>query len=59
MQREVEALETAELQRLVLAAVDLYTDRDALALQIAREETAAPRVVRFPRWGTGSGGTSA
>ncbi|MFJ3832866.1 hypothetical protein ACIPWI_33675 [Streptomyces sp. NPDC090046] len=35
---EMEALEPAELQRLVLAAVDPYTDRTVLAQQIAREE---------------------
>ncbi|GAA3774407.1 hypothetical protein GCM10022403_006630 [Streptomyces coacervatus] len=38
MQWEVEALEPDELQRLVLAAVDPYVDRDGLAEQIAREE---------------------
>ena len=38
MQWEVEALEPAELQRLVLAAVDPYIDRTVLAQQIAREE---------------------
>ncbi|AEY86840.1 hypothetical protein SHJG_8853 [Streptomyces hygroscopicus subsp. jinggangensis 5008] len=38
MQWEVEALDPAELRRLVLAAVDPYIDRDVLARQIAREE---------------------
>lgn len=35
---EVEALAPDELQRLVLAAVDPYIDRDVLADQLAREE---------------------
>ncbi|MFD9303014.1 hypothetical protein ACFWCB_10115 [Streptomyces sp. NPDC060048] len=38
VQWEAEALEPAELQRLVLAAVDPYIDRTVLAQQIAREE---------------------
>ncbi|MFJ8166728.1 hypothetical protein ACIRBY_38220 [Streptomyces sp. NPDC096136] len=38
VQWEVEALKPGELQRLVLAAVDPYIDRDILAQQIAREE---------------------
>ncbi|WP_329317095.1 hypothetical protein OG723_43930 (plasmid) [Streptomyces sp. NBC_01278] len=38
VQWEVEALEPDELQRLVLAAVDPYIDRDVLARQIACEE---------------------
>jgi len=38
VQWEVEALEPAELQRLVLAAVDPYVDRGVLAEQIVREE---------------------
>ncbi|WP_308013579.1 hypothetical protein [Streptomyces beigongshangae] len=38
VQWEVEALDPAELQRLVLAAVDPYVDRDVLAEQMAREE---------------------
>ncbi|MFF2927135.1 hypothetical protein ACFVTP_32820 [Streptomyces celluloflavus] len=38
VQWEVEALEPDELQRLVLAAVTPYVDRDVLAEQIAREE---------------------
>jgi len=38
VQWEVEALEPDELQRLVLAAVDPYVDRDVLAEQVAREE---------------------
>lgn len=38
VQWEVEALDPAELQRLVLAAVDRYVDRAVLADRIAREE---------------------
>ncbi|GAB2992036.1 hypothetical protein GCM10023080_067340 [Streptomyces pseudoechinosporeus] len=38
MQWEVEALEPAEMQRLVLSAVDPYIDRQVLAQQIAHEE---------------------
>ncbi|MFK4071879.1 HNH endonuclease [Streptomyces sp. NPDC029674] len=38
VQWEVEALEPAELQRLVLAAIAPYVDRDVLARQVAREE---------------------
>ncbi|MFF9351542.1 hypothetical protein [Streptomyces sp. NPDC014734] len=38
VQGEVEALEPAELQCLVLAAVDLYIDHTVLARQITREE---------------------
>ncbi|MFF1779804.1 hypothetical protein [Streptomyces virginiae] len=38
VQWEVEALEPDELQRLVLAAVDPYIDRDVLAQQVASEE---------------------
>ncbi|MFE1559421.1 hypothetical protein ACFW6V_31090 [Streptomyces sp. NPDC058734] len=40
LQQEVEALEPNELQRLVLAAVDPYIDRDVLAQQIARMSIA-------------------
>ncbi|MEV6583751.1 hypothetical protein AB0M92_37075 [Streptomyces sp. NPDC051582] len=36
--REVEALEPDELQRLVLAAVDPYIDRDVLDRDVAREQ---------------------
>ncbi|MFH8470861.1 hypothetical protein [Streptomyces sp. NPDC017991] len=38
VQWEVEALEPDELQRLVLAAVAPYVDRDVLAEQMEREE---------------------
>ncbi|MFD8564970.1 hypothetical protein ACWDOR_44370 [Streptosporangium canum] len=38
VQWEVEALDPAELQRLVLAAVDLYVDRRVLAEVVAAEE---------------------
>ncbi|MEV6396176.1 hypothetical protein AB0M39_15585 [Streptomyces sp. NPDC051907] len=38
VQWEVEALEPAELQRRILAAVAPYVDRDVLARQVAREE---------------------
>ncbi|AJT61761.3 hypothetical protein T261_0068 [Streptomyces lydicus] len=60
VQCEVEALEPDELQRLVLAAVDPYIDRDVLAQQIAREEQQRRALSEFlGRWGTGGGGTSA
>ncbi|MGW4688481.1 hypothetical protein ACWEPM_26800 [Streptomyces sp. NPDC004244] len=53
VQWEVEALEPDELQRLVLAAVDPYIDRDVLAQQIAREEQQHRALERFAgRWGT-------
>ncbi|MEU4878724.1 hypothetical protein [Streptomyces sp. NPDC021608] len=42
VQWEVEALEPAELQRLVLAAVGPYIDRDVLAQQFAREVQQCP-----------------
>ncbi|WP_331739512.1 hypothetical protein OG590_38400 (plasmid) [Streptomyces goshikiensis] len=47
MQWEVEALEPDELQRLVLAAVDPYIDRDVLARQIAREEKQRRALATF------------
>ncbi|MFE3903764.1 hypothetical protein ACFXPY_26510 [Streptomyces sp. NPDC059153] len=54
MQWEVEALEPAELQRLVLAAVD----RAVLARQIAREEQQRRALDEFSGgWGA-AGGTS-
>jgi hypothetical protein len=43
----VEALESAELQRLVLAAVDPYIDRGVLARQIAREEEQRRALAAF------------
>ncbi|MFF7369780.1 hypothetical protein [Streptomyces tricolor] len=56
VQWEVEALEPDELQRLVLAAVDLYIDRAVLAQQIAREEDQRRALAAFVRsWGTASG----
>ncbi|MFE4801930.1 hypothetical protein ACFRFL_45150 [Streptomyces sp. NPDC056708] len=58
MQWEVEALEPAELQRLVLAAVDPYVDRAVLARQIAREEQQRRALDEFiGGWGA-VGGTS-
>ncbi len=47
VQWEVEALEPAELQRLVLAAVDPYIDRGVLARQIAREEEQRRALAAF------------
>ncbi|WP_438289524.1 hypothetical protein [Streptomyces sp. HUAS TT7] len=52
MQWEVEALEPEELQRLVLAAVDPYIDRQVLAQQIAREDEQRRALAGFPDgWG--------
>ncbi|MGW1601411.1 hypothetical protein [Streptomyces eurythermus] len=52
MRWEVEALEPAELRRLVLAAVDPYIDRDVLARQITREEEQRRVLAAFVRgWG--------
>ncbi|MFE3864836.1 hypothetical protein ACFXPT_30950 [Streptomyces goshikiensis] len=46
-------MEPDELQRLVLAAVDPYIDRDVLAQQIAREEEQRRALEDFAeRWGT-------
>ncbi|TDU73469.1 hypothetical protein [Streptomyces sp. KS 21] len=60
MQWEVEALEPDELQRLALAAVDPYIDRDVLAQQIAREEQQRRALSELlDGWGTVSGRTSA
>ncbi len=59
VQWEVEALEPAELGRLVLAAVDPNIDRDVLAEQIAREEQQCRALSDFlGGWGA-AGGTSA
>ncbi|MEU2872811.1 hypothetical protein ABZ769_26980 [Streptomyces olivoreticuli] len=62
VQWEVEALEPAELQRLVLAAVDPYVDRTVLAQQIAREEQQRRALGDFiGHWGaagTGEGASS-
>ncbi|MGW2818999.1 hypothetical protein [Streptomyces sp. NPDC001415] len=52
VQWEVEALEPEELQRLVLAAVDPYIDRQVLAQQIAREEEQRRALAGFlDGWG--------
>jgi hypothetical protein len=57
VQWEVEALEPAELRRLVLAAVDPYVDRDVLARQIAREEEQRRALAAFLNgWNTAGGG---
>ncbi|MCX4632395.1 hypothetical protein [Streptomyces sp. NBC_01443] len=59
MQWEVEALEPDELQRLVLAAVDPYIDRDILARQVAHKEEQRRTLSEFfGGWGT-VGGASA
>ncbi|MFI8888403.1 hypothetical protein [Streptomyces sp. NPDC053813] len=47
VQWELEALEPAELQRLVLNAVDPYIDRDVLARQVAREEAQRRALADF------------
>ncbi|GDY39130.1 hypothetical protein SANT12839_000120 [Streptomyces antimycoticus] len=58
VQWEVEALEPDELQRLVLAAVEPYVDRQVLAQQIAREEEQRRALADFfDGWGA-AGGTS-
>ncbi|MES4908864.1 MULTISPECIES: hypothetical protein [unclassified Streptomyces] len=57
VQWEVEALESAELRRLVLAAVDPYIDRDALARQIAREGEQRRALAAFlDGWDAAGGG---
>jgi hypothetical protein len=57
VQWEVEALEPAELRRLVLAAVDPYIDRDVLAEQIAREEEQRRALAAFlDGWDAAGGG---
>lgn len=57
VQWEVEALEPDELQRLVLAAVDPYVDRDVLAEQVAREEQQRRALSDFlGGWGAARGG---
>ncbi len=56
VQWEVEALEPDELQRLVLAAVAPYVDRQVLARQIAREEEQRRALAAFVRgWGAAGG----
>ncbi|MFB0620272.1 hypothetical protein [Streptomyces sp. AGS-58] len=60
MQWEVEALEPAELRRLVLAAVAPYIDRDLLARQIAREEAQRRAMAAFlDGWDAAGGGAPA
>ncbi|MER7350385.1 hypothetical protein ABT390_33815 [Streptomyces aurantiacus] len=44
VQWEVEALEPAELKRLVLEAIDVYIDREALAQVMAEEEQQRARL---------------
>ncbi|MFJ3637843.1 hypothetical protein [Streptomyces sp. NPDC090112] len=56
VQCEVEALEPDELQRLVLDAVDPYTDRDALAQQTPREEQQRQALEGFAGRCTGGAG---
>ncbi|MFD9099039.1 hypothetical protein [Streptomyces collinus] len=59
VQWEVEALEPDELQRLVLAAVDPYIDRDVLDEQIAREEQQRRALADFlSGWDAASGTSS-
>lgn len=54
VQREVEVLEPAELQRLVLAAIAPYVNRHILTRQIAREEEQRRALVDFlSGWGAG------
>jgi hypothetical protein len=60
VQWEVEALEPAELQRLVLAAVAPYIDRDVLARQIARKEEQRRALAAFlDGWDAAGGGAPA
>jgi hypothetical protein len=60
VQWEVEALEPAELRRLVLAAVAPYVDRDVLARQIAREEEQRRALAAFlDGWDAAGGGAPA
>ncbi|MFF8644397.1 hypothetical protein [Streptomyces sp. NPDC015345] len=57
VQWEDQALEPDELQRLVLAAVAPYVDRDVLARQIAREEEQRRALTTFLEgWGPASRG---
>ncbi|MFI2078522.1 hypothetical protein [Streptomyces triculaminicus] len=53
VQWEVEALDSDELRRLVLAAVDPYVDREVLGQQIAREDEQRRALTDFvDGWGT-------
>ncbi|GAA3285048.1 hypothetical protein [Streptomyces lavendulae] len=55
----MEALEPDEFQRLVLAAVDPYIDRDVLARQIASGEQQCRALEEFAgRWGVPNEGPS-
>ncbi|MCX5318129.1 hypothetical protein [Streptomyces sp. NBC_00154] len=47
VQWEVEALEPAELQRLVLEAVELYIDHAQLTRQLAEERRQRRRLTEF------------
>ncbi|MET8221583.1 hypothetical protein ACFYRD_41055 [Streptomyces hirsutus] len=56
VQWEVEALERAELQRLVLEAVERYINRMQLARQLAEERRQRRRLSEFlGRFGDGGG----
>ncbi|QEV16139.1 hypothetical protein CP975_00045 [Streptomyces alboniger] len=56
MQWEVEALEPDELQRLVLAAIAPYIDREVLAWQVAREEEQRCLAAFLDGWDAAGGG---
>ncbi|GGV51065.1 hypothetical protein [Streptomyces spectabilis] len=57
VQWEVEALDPAELRRLVLAAVAPYVDRDVLARLVAREEAQRRALTAFLEgWDAAGGG---
>ncbi|SEE30996.1 hypothetical protein SAMN04490357_7622 [Streptomyces misionensis] len=57
MQWEVEALEPAELRRMVLTAVAPYIDRDVLARQIAREDEQRRALAAYlDGWDAAGGG---
>lgn len=56
VQWEVEALEPAELQRLVLEAVESHIDRSQLARQLAEEQRQRRQLADFLRHFGGSGG---
>ncbi|MET9804482.1 hypothetical protein [Streptomyces sp. NPDC006368] len=56
VQWEVEALEPAELQRLVLEAVEAHIDRSQLARQLAVEQRQRRQLADFLRQFDGSGG---
>ncbi|WP_086706545.1 hypothetical protein [Streptomyces antimycoticus] len=59
VQWEVEALEPDELQRLVLAAVAPYVDRDVLAEQLVREEQQRRALADFLNGWDAAGGEPA